>query len=142
MCSLNNTPLDAYKPGFRHAFTCQVSQRSSFDDSFTETFNPFMLSSNPAAPRISFIGEGLFKPEDIDCEQEATDVETNLIEQSMHHIQSLLCKKSQASSVSHSTCDEKRSPPRRLRVFQEITANQIQIFAKEGHDQSSLYTLI
>lgn len=74
----------------------------------------------------------MLKAEDITTEQEASDIEANLIEQSMHHIQSILVQHktpNDASSVSNSTSDEKQrsNPTRRLRVFQEITANQMQL---------------
>lgn len=129
--SLHKSPLDAYTDHQSgHAFTCQPSQRSSFDDSFSETFNPFLSLNgtciNPIS--VSFVGEGLFKPEQDEEVEEATDIETTLIQQSMHHIQSIFVQrqlKLEVQSLSnHSTSDEKqRSPPRRLRVFQEITSN-------------------
>lgn len=103
--SVNKSPLGTYPD---YAATSHVSQRSSFDDSFTDpVFNPFLSLNPPQEPReSSFIGDGLFSTE------EATDLETNLIEISMHHIQSIL------SHSSQSTCDDKqRSPPRRLKVF-------------------------
>jgi hypothetical protein len=81
--SLHKSPLDAYTDHQSgHAFTCQPSQRSSFDDSFSETFNPFLSLNgtciNPIS--VSFVGEGLFKPEQDEEVEEATDIETTLIQ--------------------------------------------------------------
>lgn len=84
--SLTKSPLEAYtdKRDTRHAFTSKqsVSQRSSFDDSFNETFNPFLSLNGTINPRsISFMGEGLFRTaENAHEEQDATDIETILIE--------------------------------------------------------------
>jgi len=123
------SPLEAYadrQSDDRHAFTCKqsTSQRSSFDDSFNETyFNPFLsLAGTPLNPlSISFVGDGLLKPEEIVEEQEATDIEANLIQQSMSHIQAIFVqrKTNDVSSVSNSTSDEKQrsNQTRRLRVF-------------------------
>ena len=64
---MHKSPLDAYtdQSDCRHAFTCQPSQRSSFDDSFSETLNPFLsfngTAFNPTS--VSFVGEGLCKPD-------------------------------------------------------------------------------
>ena len=86
--SLHKSPLDTdHQSDGKHAFTCNPSQRSSFDDSFTETLNPFLSLNGCANPMsVSFVGEGLFKGAPEDEVEEATDIETSLIQQSMHHI--------------------------------------------------------
>lgn len=84
--SLTKSPLEVYndKSETRHAFTSKqsVSQRSSFDDSFNESFNPFLSLNGTFNPRsISYMGEGLIRTaENAHEEQDATDIETILIE--------------------------------------------------------------
>jgi len=41
---MHKSPLDAYtdQSDFHHTLSCHPSQQSSFDDSFTETLNPYM----------------------------------------------------------------------------------------------------
>lgn len=131
--SMNKSPLEAYTDqSSGHAFTCQrsTSYRSSFDDSFNdiEAYNPFLSLTGTYNPNHrTFIGEGLFKPMDVQEELEASSIETILIEQSMNHIKSTIFAKRQSklelsSKESISTSDEKsKLTTRRLRVFEDIT---------------------